>query len=95
MGREKVGGDRQLTLGLRTQVSVRRAAQLLEVSDQHVRALVRTGKLEGSREAGPLVIDQESLLRYKGERGVWQPHGVAGGKPALERMGLRYGKGVV
>lgn len=95
MTTSKVGGDRQLTLGLRTQVSVRRAAQLLEVSDQHVRALVRKGTLEGSREAGPLVIDLDSVLRYKGERGVWQPHGVAGGKPALERMGLRYGRGIV
>lgn len=95
MGRERAVADRQLTLGLKTQVSVRRAAQLLEVSEQHVRALVRTGKLEGSREAGPLVIDQESLIAYKGDRGVWQPHGVAGGKPALERMGLRYGKGVI
>lgn len=95
MAVSKVADDRQLTLGLRSHVSVRRAAQLLEVSDQHVRALVREGKLEGSREAGPLVIDLDSVIAYKGQRGVWQPHGVAGGKKALQRMGLTYGKGVV
>lgn len=85
----------QLVLGMAIQVSVKRAAELLEVSPQHVRYLVRTGKIKGSREAGPLVVDLDTVLKYKGTRGVWQPHGVAGGKSALKRMGLTYGKGVV
>lgn len=84
-----------MQLGFEVQVSVRKAAQLLEVSDQHVRALVRKGTLVGSREAGPLVVSLDSVLRYKGERGVWNRYGVNGGNPALERMGMRYGKGVI
>lgn len=82
--------EAQLTLGLRVMISVQQAARLLEVEPQHVRHLVRCGKITGSREAGPLVIDQDSVIAYKGSRGVWGPHGVAGGKRALERMGLRF-----
>lgn len=89
----KGSGAQQLVLGVKVQVSVAVAARLLEVTPQHVRALVRTGQLIGSREAGPLVIDQESVLAYKGSRGVWNRYGVAGGHQAMERMGLRFGKG--
>lgn len=93
MAVSKSAGVAQLQLGLRVQMSVAQAARFLEITPQSVRALVRAGKLIGSREAGPLVVDQESVIRYKGERGTWNRFGVTGGNAALERMGMRFPKG--
>lgn len=83
----------QLTLGLRLMMSVSAAAKLLEVTPQHVRALWRRGSIQGSREAGSLVLDQESVLEYRKRRGVWNRYGVVGGNQALQRMGMQFPKG--
>lgn len=79
---------RQLTLGLRVMISVKEAAQLLEVEPSQVRHLVRKERIEGDRSTGVLLCDQNSVIHYRQSRGPWRPGGVLGGKKAALRMGV-------
>lgn len=70
-------------------LTVEDAAHLLEVGTHHVRALVRRRKLFRQGLTSPMLIARASVEEYRRTRGVWNPGGVRGGKPAALRMGSR------
>jgi hypothetical protein len=60
------------------------AAEVLQIRENSVRTLARVGKLKRRTDTGSVLIELRSVYDYAESRGPWPPHGVYGGKAALE-----------
>ena len=76
------------TIGTERLMSIHEAAEHLEIGTQHVRALIREGRLAARHTLFGRAILAESVLSYHHTRGPWRPGGVVGGNPARKRLNL-------
>ena len=79
----RIGGAGYWSVGL--------AARHLQVGEQQVRRLLRSGRIGGMRVGGLWMALTSDVQSYGSARGKWRPGGVIGGKPALARAQARAG----
>lgn len=77
-----------VTVGVTRYLTVKEAADLLEVTQDHVRGLARVGTLTRNHETGRVLVSEASVLSYKSSRGPWRPAGVVGGAQAAKRLNV-------